>query len=438
MSVTAIIYHDRKRKKNSNLYPVGHYLNSDGNFRGSGENIYPIRLRITHERKRRYYPYPVQCDLTEKDFCKVFDPKVKEGYKKIQGVLFSKKIKAEKIIESLGDSFSFALFNKSFKNPTGSSRNVFYLLDELAKKLRENNQISTAVLTECTSSSIKKFHPKDSLSFDEIDVDFLNKYEKYMLKEGNGNTAISMYLRRVRVIYNTAIGSGVIPEALYPFRSKTNTSGYQMPVGRNIKKALSPADLALIGNYKPKTSGEAKAKALWLFSFFGNGINPKDVALLKFNNIDGDMIRFERAKTIRSNKEKQVIISFHITPDMKEIIRKWGNKSVWDGNYIFPILSNNDTAEDIYKKTYNVVKTINKYMKAICKDLKITAKVTCYVARHSYGTIVRNSGRSIEFVSNQYGHGSVKTTQNYMGDYDDQPKRDVGEYLTNIINATAS
>jgi integrase/recombinase XerD len=48
---------------------------------------------------------------------------------------------------------------------------------------------------------------------------------------------------------------------------------------------------------------EKRARAYWLFSYFANGMNPKDIASLKYSNIHEEYIIFERAKTERSLRD---------------------------------------------------------------------------------------------------------------------------------------
>ncbi|MBC7946554.1 MAG: phage integrase SAM-like domain-containing protein [Chitinophagaceae bacterium] len=393
-------------------------------------NLYPVKLRVTFDRKRRYYPYPGKYDMLEKDFASVFSDNPKAQFKKIQTVLIAERAKADQIIDSLGSNFSFVMFERRFKEPSGNSKDIFALLETLAKRLRENDQISTAILTECSLNSLQKYHQKSSLGLEELDVSFWNKYEKWMIQEGNSNATIGMYIRRFRVVFNEAIAKRVIAKELYPFGPKNND--FKIPVGRNLKKALTLSDVGRIYNYVPKNPSEEKARDLWLFSYMGNGMNMKDIALLKFKNIDGEMIRFERAKTERSNKDKPVEISFALSPDIARIIKKWGNKSIYEGNYLFPILTKQDTVKDQYYRVYNAVKFTNKHMKAICRDLGITAKVTTYVARHSFATILRNSGKPIELIGNEMGHSSIKVTQGYFGRYEDPVKKEVAEVLTNF------
>lgn len=53
-----------------------------------------------------------------------------------------------------------------------------------------------------------------------------------------------------------------------------------------LKKALSIDDIFKIYYYECKTgiAGEQKAKDFWLFSYFANGMNPKDIAFLQWKN----------------------------------------------------------------------------------------------------------------------------------------------------------
>lgn len=67
---------------------------------------------------------------------------------------------------------------------------------------------------------------------------------------------------------------------------------------------------------------EKRATDYWLFSYFANGMNPKDIACLKFKNINGDYLIFERAKTERAMRSELKPISVFITDDMKCIMER--------------------------------------------------------------------------------------------------------------------
>ena len=73
-------------------------------------------------------------------------------------------------------------------------------------------------------------------------------------------------------------------------------------------------------------------------------------------------------------------------------------------------------------------------MDDVRKSLGIKNKVTTYVGRHSVSTFLRNSGVSIEEISEGLGHSNIKTTQNYLASFEITSKKKIGNLLSNITN----
>src|SRR5205823_2357308 len=133
----------------------------------------------------------------------------------------------------------------------------------------------------------------------------------------------------------------------YPFGKRR----YIIPAGSNKKKALTQNEVAVIYRYNSEPySPEDKAKDFWIFSYLCNGINFKDIALLKVKCIDGDMLRFVRSKTENSTREDETKISCHINDYMKKIIEKWQSDNKRSEAYLFDILQTNDDLEVQKKK----------------------------------------------------------------------------------------
>ena len=88
------------------------------------------------------------------------------------------------------------------------------------------------------------------------------------------------------------------------------------------------------------------------------------------------------------------------------------------------------TAERERKVYQQVTKTINKYMKLIAAELEINKEVTTYFARHSYSTVMRNSGASTSYISQALGHSSEKVTQNYLAGFEQETIHKATEALT--------
>src|SRR4029078_2236845 len=142
----------------------------------------------------------------------------------------------------------------------------------------------------------------------------------------------------LRTIFNRA----KVDKALYPF----GKNKYVIPSGRYIKKSLTIEEIASIFNYQPKRgSAEEMARDYWIFIYLCNGLNVKDLCLLKRKNIDGDVIQYERAKTKRSDNENEKIV-VSLKPEAKAIISKWGQPSINPESYVFPHLHKGLTAEN--------------------------------------------------------------------------------------------
>jgi integrase/recombinase XerD len=391
--------------------------------RAKKDFTFPVKLRVTFERKQKYFTTPF--NLNEQIFNKVmFGKKLSEDEKYLKKRILAFENKATDIIASI-PVFTWLKFEKQFLSNRGSKDSINDAFLGYITELRENERIGTAVSYECAQRSIDKFIP--NARFADISPEILRKYEKWMLDQGNSATTIGIYLRPLRTLFNNAIEEGVLSREYYPFGKK-----YEIPTGSNVKKALNIKDIQLIYNYKPKAGSiTEKAKYYWLFMYLCNGINVKDMCLLKFENIKGDILGFERAKTARTKRNVEAI-RVTITDDVRKIIKLIGNPSKDRKSYIFPILKDGLTPERERQLIQQITQIINRHMKIIANDLGITRDVTTYAARHSFATILQRSGVSVEFISEALGHSNVKTTQNYLGGFEDDRKKEVAKLLTDF------
>ncbi|WP_396181510.1 tyrosine-type recombinase/integrase [Flavobacterium sp.] len=265
---------------------------------------------------------------------------------------------------------------------------------------------------------------RKDLTFAEITPDLLTKYESKMLKDGKSPSTVSIYLRCLRAIYNLQN----IDRSLYPFGEQK--SKYSMPTSRNIKKALTIEEIAKIYNYEaPAGSTKEMAKDYWLFLYLCNGMNVKDFCLLKWSNIDGQMLNYNRAKTQGSRKESK-LISVALKPETMEILKKWGQPSISKDAYIFPHLKPQMSAENERAAYKQLTKIINLYIKRICTELGLNRDVTTYFARHSFATVLKRSGAKIEMISELLGHSSVDITESYLDSFEKEHIQKETDVLT--------
>jgi len=389
--------------------------------RAKANGNYPVKVRVTYKRKQKYYPTSV--DLTEAEWGKIHGERVGKELKKTKDTIYGVLAKAQCICDDL-KVFSFTVFEKLFYKVRNIEGSLINLYKDYIAELKKEGRISTASSYQCSLNSLKEFKPK--LNLEDITVDFLKQYEKWMLSEENSLTTVGIYLRPLRALFNVAIASGLASVELYPFGNKK----YEIPSGRNIKKALTLADVGKIFKYptEPGTTMD-KAKDFWLFTYFCNGINMKDIALLQYKNIKGDFISFIRSKTENSTRRNTKAISIYVNDEAKAIIKKWGNEDTTPQNFIFSILEKDMTPEKQYTTIQQFTKTVNKYMDRIAKDLTLEKHVTTYTARHTFSTVLKRSGASTEFISEALGHSNKRTTESYLDSFEQDAQKEFAKKL---------
>ena len=70
------------------------------------------------------------------------------------------------------------------------------------------------------------------------------------------------------------------------------------------------------------------------------------------------------------------------------------------------------------------VQSINDWMLKIRKKLGIEKKVTTYVARHTFSTVLKRAGASTEFIQEALGHTDKRTTENYLDSFEKEVKKE--------------
>jgi integrase/recombinase XerD len=380
-----------------------------------------VKIKVSYNRTRKYYTTGI--DLNTDEFEKVFNAKRKtDEQKEIEKKLLYFRGKAEDVIKNKLSVFTFDAFEQHYLDQRNTLNSVSFAFDKYINQLKLENRLGTASSYECAKNSIDLF--KKNLTFAEITPTLLKKYENEMLQNDKSVSTVGIYLRSLRAIYNQQN----IDVSLYPFGESKDK--YSIPTSRNIKKALTVEEIARIYSYEVKErSVKERAKDYWLFLYLCNGMNVKDFCLLKWKDIDDNMLHYKRSKTERSKKESR-LISVALKPQTMEIIKKWGQPSILKDAYIFPHLENGMTAEKQRAIYQQLTKLINKNIKKICIDLGIEKNVTTYFARHSFATVLKRSGANISMISELLGHSSVDVTESYLDGFEKEQIQEQTDVLT--------
>src|SRR5690554_4669354 len=370
----------------------------------------PLRWCVTYKRNRRYYSTGISLNLKDWELFEMsensdFNFKTKARYLKENKndleVYFENKLKP--IVKELADNFTFeGLGNKLGKSDISNLNEAFQAkIDDLY----ENDRINYAESFKSTLKSIEDYYGK-GINFNSITPDFLRKYEKHLLDSGKTVTTVGFYMRNLRVIIN-GDGEPYLKGGKYPF----GVGGYKytIPKGERREMALELGQIHMIQAHKCEPSSEIY-RNMWVFSFYGNGINMTDICRLKYSEIQNGEITFVRKKT--KNKRRTVVrIYIPITRPIQDIINKHGNKNK-DG-YIFPFLNGIETEKQVVRKIADITKSVNETIRHITKELNLPDGITAYSTRHSYVTILERLNVPRIFIQNSLGHTTESVTDNY-------------------------
>ncbi len=389
------------------------------------DDSFTVRLQIVFNRVPKYFSTNI--NLSRDQYLKIVNNGVRGDLLEKKRIIHTLLKKANDIICSM-DEFSFEIFKKHFTRNLAAKTDLFSTLKEIEEELKRNGQVSTSDVYRLTLRLLKIHTNKKKLSFSQVSIEFLKGYENWMIGRDYSKTTVSLHMRSIRKAFNDQIRNGNVHRSIYPF----GKDKYVIPEPKNIKKALSIQDIAKIFNYKPlKGTPEHYYRDLWLSLYLCNGINVKDLCLLKYSNIKDDTIEYERAKTMNT-KRNSPPISIVLLPEIEKIIKTWGNKPIKPSSYIFPVLRKGMNAELQQKTIKQLIKQINKYIKRIAQKVGINANITTYSARHTYATTLMRSGTSIAFISQALGHSNIATTENYLASFEKDQQKEIAKQLTNF------
>jgi len=401
---------------------------------------YPVKLRVWDKLSRKAKQYSTGLNLTEREFEGAWaTKKTRKEFLPVKNDLKTIEAKAEAIAREM-KLFIFKEFERKMFRKVGDEDNILTSYQKAIDRYDHLQQYGTKIVYNCALKSIKEFLKESTgkeitkrVSFFEVTPEWLQDYEKYMIgKMENSPTTVSMYVRTLRTLFNNAIEVGDIPKEIYPF----GKSKYIVPNNRNIKKALTINELRKLREASPSSPDQQKARDYFLLSFACNGMNMKDIAMLRWENLEEDSngrkIVYYREKIKTTAKQDRVPTVVYLTELAEELLTRLSSEGRSKDGYIFPILDKKLSDAENYIKIKNFTRFINQHLKKLAKEIKLTGDISTYFARHSFATIAIQSGASMEFVSEALSHRDLKTTQNYFAGFDETSKRELMKKITKL------
>lgn len=374
---------------------------------------HPIVLRIIKDRKTKFIFTGLTCPKNLWDFKNNLPLKKHPNKVELDVFISQRMINAQNAILNLENDqkdYSSELIMKKVRNNTKRTT-LFRFIDELVTNFEKVNKIGNAKVYKDTKRAIAKFRNQKDLQFTDIDNSFLKKFEQDFSERGVSGNSISVHMRTLRSVFNKAIAGGYCKKDHYPF----NEYKISKLTSETVKRALTKEQMLKLINLEIDADSKLiDSHYINLFSYYNRGMNFKDIALLRWKDINNDRLIYCRAKTHK-------VYNIKLLPPALEILKYYKKFTGNDvENYVFLILNKEKhiTPSQIDNRIKKVIKMTNKDLKEIAKQAKIDFNLTTYVARHSYATIMKRSGASTSIISESLGHKTEKTTQIYLDSFE--------------------
>jgi len=327
------------------------------------DETYPAKLRVTINRYSRYFG--LGFSFTDAEFKLAFSPRAKGRFKTIATKLRAKEQSALAILDDMDEpdleKFS-SIFTQRAVKKAGMVKRYY---EDYIEQLSAENRLGTASSYRCSLNSLANFADIETLSFKQINKEFLNQYTDKMLSQGKKSSTIGIYLRPLRHLYKKAQAANEAPKQMY--------------------------------------------RDFFLLSYLLCGLNFADLLTIRWDQIEDQILTVKRAKTQRTAK-KSVLIHLFISEQARQIIDNYATS----GRYVFDLIGEEDDKATIRQKVQNFTRNCNKVLKKIAIKIGINPKISTVYARHSAASHGIEAGATIADVSAALGHTDIKTTSNYV------------------------
>ena len=373
----------------------------------------PLMLRVTKDRKRKYVSLGLSLHEKFWDFEKGKPKRNCPNKEQIERLIAAKTAEYNDLIVEMTAQqreYTAETLVSHFHNQVRCAT-VVELYDKLIDDMTRGGKLGNAGVYKYSRTSLLKFTgQRMQIPFSDIDAVWLRRYENWLRTSGCGDTTISQLFRTLRSVFNKAVELQLVKRDYYPFDtykvSKFDT--------RTKKRAITKEDVrkVIALDLSQGYPSERLARDIFVFSYFGAGINFADIALLKYGNIRDGRVQYVRKKTGKP-------INFLLTEEMRNIIVKYQRQGQTDEDYIFPILDRrvHRTEQQRYDRTHKVLTNTNRWLRKIGQRVGIE-HLTTYVARHTFATVLKRSGVSVALISESLGHSDLSTTQIYLDNFE--------------------
>ncbi len=366
----------------------------------------PIHYRLIKDRKVSYLASGTMIPLEDWDFDK---NKIKSRHPNSARKNFEL---SAKITELQGEVISNETATKSLTTNQlrsklyGKKPTDFYVIaEEVLESYESNGNVGTHDKCKSIINKLRTYNNDKSIFFQDITVDYLTKYEKYLrVTLGNKTNTVHKDLKFIRRIFNEAIKRDMIEMSISPFYK------FKIKLEKTSRTFLTDDELQHIEELEIKAGTLIKChRDMFVFACYAGGLRVSDVLKLKWGHLDGEYLLIDIKKTKEQLRLK--------LPDAAlKIVKTFQKENSLPNNYIFPVLEDGLNEKDarLFDNAITCATSlINKNLKIISTRAKVDKSISFHISRHTWATKALRLGVPIEIVSKILAHANLRETMIY-------------------------
>ncbi len=282
--------------------------------------------------------------------------------------------------------------------------NLITFMKEVADGLQREGKYGTAHVYISSLNAIIAFAGNKELKFHTINAEWLTRFETYLRGRGCSWNTVSTYLRTLRAVYNRAIEKKKAPYVPHLFRHVyTGTTA-------DHKRALDRRIMAMMFNEQASTkklpSALQRTRGMFVLMFLLRGLPFVDLAYLRKNDLNGNVITYRRRKTGRP-------LAVTLTSEAMELLNRYMDRNP-ASPYLFPLLHSAEGTQEAYREYQSALRSFNYQLVILGKILGLDDKLSSYTARHTWATLAYHCEVHPGIISEAMGHSSITVTETYL------------------------
>jgi integrase len=404
---------------------------------------YPVRLRVTHNRKTKYFSTNLTAKLNQwSDEAQRFieSKKVCPNYNEYNVTLTKMLARANDIVKKFDeDEYNWTLEDFEVKF-LGDSRETPHLvseyIDQISKDFEERKHYGNAQVYKDLKIYLQNLYPSfNKMTFSNINLSFVVKFDHDMDAKGVTGNGRSYYHRTLRSVINKAIKEGAFKSNAYPYGRMgfTISKIEQSPE----KRHLDEQQLQIFKTVPGKNQLKEEARRIFLFCYYANGMPFIDAGNLSKDNIieisEEKVIKKTKKKSIKKIEQTREIIyrrektkntkakdiKFKIINPIQEQLDWFRENSHLIDNFLLPIVSiSGYSGEKLYKHIKCRYKRVLHHLKDYCEDSGLSRDISTYWSRHTFAMKMLLGQCGVAKIQQALGHQKISTTQTYLGEFD--------------------